>query len=193
MIEKLKAFWQNFQTRHPKLAEWLIEGGLFLLVSWMITLFKYLLLVFMPSWFSFLPLRDFGFPGVEITVFGETFRWYIIGYDADHGGLPYFAAYMVTMVIGEVINFFIQRKHVFKSDGNIWLQGLIYLIAFCVITCIVNSINCIWIAVMAKFVPNFIYQLGTTFLNGGISFIIFFFVNKAIFPKKVEKEAEPTI
>lgn len=187
MIQKLKLFWQGFQSRHPKAAEWLREGGLFFLVSCMITVFKYLLLVFMPDWFSFLPRRDFGFPGIELTLWGETFRWYIIGYDAANGGLPYFAAYMAAMVIGEVINFFIQRKYVFKSDGNIWLQGLVYLLAFCLITCIVNSINCIWIAVAARFVPNFVYQLGTTFLNGGISFIIFFFVNKAIFPPKQEE------
>lgn len=32
-------------------------------------------------------------------------------------------------------------------------------------------------------VPDFIYNIGTTVLNGGISMIIFFFVNKIIFPE----------
>ena len=54
---------------------------------------------------------------------------------------------------------------------------------FCVITCIVNSINCIWVAVAGLLVPDFIYNIGTTVLNGGISMIIFFFVNKIIFPE----------
>ena len=55
--------------------------------------------------------------------------------------------------------------------------------AFCLITCIVNSINCIWVAVAGLLVPDFIYNIGTTVLNGGISMVIFFFVNKIIFPE----------
>ncbi|MZJ18046.1 hypothetical protein GT577_18545, partial [Enterococcus durans] len=58
-----------------------------------------------------------------------------------------------------------------------------YVLAFCVITCIVNSINCIWVAVAGLLVPDFIYNIGTTVLNGGISMVIFFFVNKIIFPE----------
>ena len=62
-------------------------------------------------------------------------------------------------------------------------QALWYLLAFIVITCIVNSINCIWVAVAAKFVPDWVYNIGTTVLNGGVSMLIFFFVNKIIFPE----------
>ena len=69
-----------------------------------------------------------------------------------------------------------------------WLRNLAkqigwYLLAFCLITCIVNSINCIWVAVAGLLVPDFIYNIGTTVLNGGISMVIFFFVNKIIFPE----------
>lgn len=56
-----------------------------------------------------------------------------------------------------------------------------YTAAFFVITCIVNSINCIWVAVAGLIVPDFIYNIGTTVLNGGVSMIVFFFVNKIIF------------
>ena len=121
--------------------------------------------------------------GIDITLFGETFKWNILGYDAAHGGLPYFCAYMVAMVIGECINFPIQRNFVFRSKGNLAKQIGWYLLAFCLITCIVNSINCIWVAVAGLLVPDFIYNIGTTVLNGGISMIIFFFVNKIIFPE----------
>ena len=121
--------------------------------------------------------------GIDITLFGETFKWNILGYDAAHGGLPYFCAYMVAMVIGECINFPIQRNFVFRSKGNLAKQIGWYLLAFCLITCIVNSINCIWVAVAGLLVPDFIYNIGTTVLNGGISMVIFFFVNKIIFPE----------
>ena len=96
---------------------------------------------------------------------------------------------MVAMVIGECINFPIQRNFVFRSKGNLTKQIGWYLLAFCVITCIVNSINCIWVAVASLLVPDFIYNIGTTVLNGGISMVIFFFVNKIIFPEGEAKTA----
>ena len=49
------------------------EGGLFVIVSNLITVFKYLLLQFLPAAFSSLPVVDFGWPGVDVTLFGETF------------------------------------------------------------------------------------------------------------------------
>ena len=98
------------------------------------------MLLFLPLAFAGLPNIDFGFPGIDITLFGETFKWNIIGYDAAHGGLPYFCAYMVAMVIGECINFPIQRTFVFRSKGNIWYQAFWYLIAFCIVTCIVKHV-----------------------------------------------------
>ena len=54
---------------------------------------------------------------------------------------------------------------------------------------IVNSINCIWVAVAGLLVPDFIYNIGTTVLNGVISMVIFFFVNKIIFPEGEAQKA----
>ena len=115
-------FWNNFAAKHPAAAKWVREGGLFVIVSNLITVFKYLLLQFLPKVFASLPVVDFGWPGIDITLFGETFKWNILGYDAAHGGLPYFCAYMVAMVIGECINFPIQRSLVFRSKGNLAKQ-----------------------------------------------------------------------
>ena len=157
-------FWNNFAAKHPAAAKWVREGGLFVIVSNLITVFKYLLLQFLPKAFASLPVVDFGWPGIDITLFGET-------------------AYMVAMVIGECINFPLQRNLVFRSKGSLARQIGWYLLAFCLITCIVNSINCIWVAVAGLLVPDFIYNIGTTVLNGGISMVIFFFVNKIIFPE----------
>ena len=186
----MKGKWDGFVAKRPKLSKWIREGGLFVLVSNLITIFKYLLLTFLPLAFAFMGSRDFGFPGVEITLFGITFPWYVIGYGADQGGVAYFTAYMIAMVIGEVINFFIQRKWVFRSNGNIYIQGLWYLFAFIIVTFIVNSINCIWVAVAGSFVPDWLYNIGTTVLNGGVSMVIFFFVNKIIFPEGEAKKVE---
>ena len=107
--------------------------------------------------------------------------------DAQHGGLPYFCAYIVAMVLGECINFPIQRNFVFRSKGKVGYQAFWYLIAFCIVNCIVNSINCIWVAVAGMFVPDWLYNIGTTVLNGGVSMVVFFFVNKIIFPEGAAK------
>lgn len=182
-------FWTNFQEKHPKAAKWVREGGLFVIVCNLVTVLKYFMLQFLPAAFSGLPLVDFGWPAIPVTLFGESFQWNIIGYDVAHGGLPYFCAYMVAMFVGECINFPIQRNFVFRSHGNVWYQALWYLIAFTVVTVVVNSINCVWVAVAGKFVPDFIYNIGTTVLNGGVSMVIFFVVNKIIFPESEPKKA----
>ena len=177
----MKNWWNNFAQKHPSLSQWVREGGLFVIVSNLITVFKYLLLTFLPAAFAFLGSRDFGFPGVDLTLFGIKFKWYIIGYGADQGGVAYFTAYMIAMFIGEVINFFIQRSWVFRSKGNVVRQGLWYLLAFCIVTCIVNSINSVWVGVAKSFVAPWLYNIGTTVLNGGVSMVVFFIVNKIVF------------
>lgn len=177
----MKNWWNHFAQKHPSLSQWVREGGLFVIVSNLITVFKYLLLTFLPAAFAFMGNRDFGFPGISVTLFGIEFTWNIIGYSADQGGLAYFTAYMIAMFIGEVINFFIQRSWVFRSKGNVVRQGLWYLLAFCIVTCIVNSINSVWVGVAKSFVAPWLYNIGTTVLNGGVSMVVFFIVNKIVF------------
>ena len=176
-MQKLQQLWANFAEKHPKLSVWVREGGFFIIISNLITIF------------AFMGNRDFGFPGIDLTLLGIEFKWYIIGYSAEQGGLSYFTAYMIAMVIGEVINFFMQRKYTYRSNGNILFQGAWYLLAFCVVTCVVNSINCIWIAVASNFVSGWLYNIVTTVLNGGVSMVVFFFVNKIVF-SDVKKEAK---
>ena len=68
------------QPHSSRCPAWLREGGLYLIVSGVVTVLKYLLLLFLPRAFAFLPMRDFGWPGIEMTLLGETFRWNIFGY-----------------------------------------------------------------------------------------------------------------
>ena len=180
--------WSDFVSRHPAAAKWIREGGLFIIVSNVITVFKYIILQFLPSVFSGLSHETFGWPGIPVELFGVEFSWNILGYDKSQGGFAYFCAYMVAMILGECVNFPIQRNFIFRSKGKLWYQILWYAFAFLIITCIVNSMNSIWIAVAGKFVPDFVYNIGTVVLNGGISMCIFFFANKMIFPTEEGKE-----
>ena len=108
-MQKISTVWEGFKEKSPGLAQWVRECGLFVIVCNLITVFKYLLLQFLP-------------------------------------------------------------------------QALWYFCAFIAVTCIVNSINCIWVAVADNYVPSWVYNIGTTLLNGGVSMVIFFVVNKIIFP-----------
>ncbi len=181
MIKKLTLRWNSFSQAYPKASKWIREGGLFFLASNFVTVLKYIMLQFLPFFFAGLGDASFGWPGIPITLFGEAFQWNVLGYDQDHGGLAYFCAYMVAMIAGECINFPIQRNWVFRSKGNLFYQIAWYCAAFLVITCIVNSINCIWIAAAGQYMPDFLYNIGTLVLNGGVSMVIFFFVNKIVF------------
>ena len=185
-------FWNDCAAKHPEAAKWVREGGLFIIVSNLITVFKYLILQFLPKLFGSLPETDFGWPGIPLhwTVAGRAvdFQWNILGYDAAHGGMRYFFAYLIAMFIGEAVNFPLQRNLVFRSKGNVWYQIMWYFIAFVIVTCIVNSINCIWVAVGGLFVPDWVYNIVTVVLNGGVSMVIFFIVNKIIFPEGEAKK-----
>lgn len=59
-------FWKSFEEKNPKLAKWVREGGLFIIVSNVITVFKYLILQFLPKLFSALPETDFGWPAIPV-------------------------------------------------------------------------------------------------------------------------------
>ncbi len=52
--------WNNFVEKHPDASKWIREGGLFMIVSNVITVFKYLILQFLPQMLTNLPERDFG-------------------------------------------------------------------------------------------------------------------------------------
>lgn len=159
---------------------------MFVIVSNVVTVFKYLILTFLPLTFKGLWAVDFGWPGIEAEISGQPFTWNIFGYavkegGAVMGGLGYFIACMIAMVISEAINFPIQRSFVFRSKRPVSPQIAWYVVTFCIVTVIVNSINCIWVDVAGQWVAPWLYNIGTTVLNGGVSMVVFFFVNKIIF------------
>ena len=177
-MDKLKQKWLGFVEKNPKLAKWIREGGLFFLVSNLITIIRGLLISLLEPIFAFLGEGAIGFPGIEVELFGAQFTWYVIGADSKSK----FAAFFIALWVCEIINFFLQRKYVFLSKGNVCRQFLLYFLIFAFITCIVNSLDSIWRGVgMAYSVPELILSLGTTFLTGGVAMVVFFFANRFIF------------
>ena len=45
-MEKIKGLWLGFAEKHPGASKWIREGGLFVIVSNLITVLKYFMLLF---------------------------------------------------------------------------------------------------------------------------------------------------
>ena len=186
-------WWERFSTKHPKAAKWIREGGLFVLFSNAVTIIQYIIYAFLPNLLGLkLAGMQWSFPAIPMELFGISFTWNAFGYDVLYdasgnviigGGVGYLIAMLVGSFVAQCINFPLQRNITFRSKGNVWYQAMWYFIAWVVITFVVNSINCVWVAVASQLLSNWLYNIGTTVLMGGISMVIFFFVFKIIFPE----------
>ena len=158
-------FFERFAEKHPKAARWIREGGLFLIFSYVITFLKYLMLLFLPKLFSAYAGNGFGWPGIEGSLFG----------------MAYMFANLVSSLLGECVNFPLQRNFTFRSKGPLKLQIPLYFTGWFVIFLVVNAINSVWVGVAKVLLPAAVYNIGTTVLTGGVAMVVFFVVNKIIF------------
>lgn len=185
--------WNDFEEKHPKLSKWVYQIFYFFVFSMMVTVFQYLVFTFMPKILGIgLAGTEFMWPQKELHLFGVDFTWSLLGYnvlyDADGavligGGLGYFISYEAGSFLAQCINFPLQRNITFKSKGNPLYQAVWYLIAWMVISLICNGFNNLWMPIASAYVAPAVYNLLVTFITGGVSMIIFFFVFKIIFPE----------
>lgn len=187
-------WWNDFARKHPKVSKWVREGGLFVLFSNAVTIVQYIIYAFLPNLLGLeLAGMEWSWPAIPMRLFGIDFTWNAIGYDVLYdavgnvvigGGVGYLIAMLMGSFLAQCINFPLQRNITFRSKGNPWYQAMWYFVAWVVITFVVNSINCVWVAVASQLLSGWLYNIGTTVLMGGISMVIFFFVFKIIFPEK---------
>lgn len=104
------------------------------------------------------------------------------------GDLGYFISYEFGSFLAQCINFPLQRNITFKSHGNPVYQAMWYFIAWILISLICNGFNNLWMPIAAEYVAPAIYNILVTFITGGVSMIIFFFVFKIIFPEGEAKK-----
>ena len=171
------------------------EGFLFFLFSNLVTVVQYIVYAFLPYLLGAkLAAIEFKWPSIELNLCRVPFTWNVFGYDVLYdsngkvligGGLGYLIAILVGSILAQIINFILQRNVTFKSEGNAWKQAMWYFIGWLVVTFIVNSFNCVWIAIANYYQwPNWLYSIGSTVLMGGISMVVFFFLFKIIFSEK---------
>lgn len=196
----LSIFWAKFSTKHPKLSKLLYEFFMFWVFSMMVTIFQYIVMTFLPYAFGLeMAGKEFLWPKVEVKIPGyEPFYWSILGYDVQFnkageviigGGLGYFIAYELATFFAQVINFPLQRNITYKSKGNPYFQAMWFFIAWVLISLFCNAITSLWIGWAYQVLPSAVYSILTTVITGGVSMVIFFFVNKIIFPDLQKQSA----
>ena len=192
--------WNAFEQKHTKLAKWIYQIFYFFVFSMGVTIFQYLVFTFMPHFLGKgLAGTEFMWPQVEMEILGVKFTWSLLGYEVLRdaggavligGGLGYFISYEVGSFLAQCINFPLQRNITFKSKGNPVYQAMWYFIAWVVISLICNGFNNLWMPIAQQYVAPAIYNLLVTFITGGVSMIIFFFVFKIIFPEGEPEKKE---
>ena len=195
----LSLFWTKFSSKHPKLSKLLYEVFMFWVFSVMVTIFQYIVMTFLPYAFGIeLAGKEFLWPGITVEIPGyQPFKWSILGYDVQMvdgavkigGGLGYFIAYELATFFAQVINFPLQRNITYKSKGNPYFQAMWFFIAWVLISLLCNAITSFWIGFAYQVFPTALYSILTTIITGGVSMVVFFFVNKIIFPD-LQKESK---
>lgn len=193
-MQGFKKKWADFEEKHPKLAKLLHQLFYFWVFSMGVTVLQYLMFTFLPYLFGIgLAGVEFVWPQIPMKVFGISYDWNILGYEVARnaagevvigGGLGYFISYEVGTFVAQCINFPLQRNITFKSHGKISWQIMWYFIAWVLISLFCNAINGLWIPIAQRYLAPAVYNLVVTFITGGVSMVIYFFVYKIIFPEE---------
>lgn len=193
--------WYGFSDKHPKLSGWVYKIVFFFAFSMGVTIWQYLVMTFLPYVFGGLAEVSFIWPKVQLgdlvdpngdplffAIFNEPAKM-VDGKYVATAGLSNFLAFEIAVFTAQIINFPLQRNITFKSKGNPVVQAIWYFIGWVLISIFVNAI---W-GIIVPFVrdlwqwPSAVWNLLKTFITGGVSMIIFFFIFLIIFPdlKKV--------
>ena len=186
----------TFAQKHPKAAEWIRKGGLFLIFSWVVTALKAVMLMFLPALFhGVVGDAEWLFPGIPVELFGVGFKLSIIGNALETGadgaylvnsGLAFTLANLTAIFFGECINFPLQRNVTFKSHGSLAPQIGLHLLATIAVFLVMNLFTCVWNPVTVALISNeavrnTVSSIVITVVTGGVAMVIIFAVDNKIF------------
>lgn len=180
--------WYGYCDRHPKLSPWIYKVFFFLVFSYGVTIWQFIVMTFLPYAFASLDNGAWGWPGTVLSFASNNGATYIIL--GDTNGLGYFIAYEIAVFTAQCINFPLQRNITYRSHGNPWYQAMWYFIGWVLVSvftlAIWGFIN-VFFTSWGWYLPGneglaTVAGLVKTVLTGGVSMVIFFFIFMIIFP-----------
>ncbi len=201
MLTAIKKWWGEFQIKHPELSKF----GMFFLLSNGVTVLQ---LALMPlsrwSFDTFTNLTDVDFQVLPVGSDVDGGQYYMFDYaagalPAGGGGLAYFLAVQLTLLVAQVINFFLQRNITFKSNTSVWVAAAWYAAAYVVITFIAAAAQGFYKAPIYDLLMNIwgwgatgevIADVITMIINSAISFWVFYPIFKLIFRQQAPVAAQ---
>jgi len=186
---------QKLKKRYPTAAEFIV----FFLISNGVTVLQLVLMPLLKNFFGMTNLVNTNFQVFPIGSNLDGSRYFIFDYmsgaidSGGGGGLAYFLAVQITLLMAQIINFFLQRNVTFKSDTGIGKAALWYTLAYVIITLIAAAAQGLYKAPIYNLFMN-IWNMGkvgetladvlTMGINSVISFWVFFPIFKVIFKQK---------
>lgn len=194
-MNPIVAGWKRFAEKHETIAQFLV----FFVVSNGVTVLQMIMMPVLKSIFGMTNLVDTAFQVLHCgSVGGKVY--YVFDYAAGSiasgggGGLAYFLAVEITMLIAQVINFFLQRKVTFKSNSSLAKAAFWYVIAYLIISIGAAALQGLYKDPIYRFFQNVMGSAGITvadivtmIINCAISFWVFFPIFKVIFKEEPEE------
>jgi putative flippase GtrA len=191
MITRVKDAWGRFATARPGLAQFVM----FFLLSNGVTVLQLALMPAIKWLFGMTSLIDTTFQVWPIGSNPDGSQYFVFDYAAGPlpgggGGLAYFLAVQITLLIAQVINFFAQRSITFKSNSSILRAASWYALAYLVITLVAAALQGLYKApIYELFIETWewggtgetLADFVTMIINAAISFWVFFPIFKVIF------------
>ena len=198
MISRIRAAWQRFAEKRPGVAQFLV----FFILSNSITALQLALMPIMRRIFERTALVDTAFQMWPVGTNRDGSVYYIFDFAAGSlpdggGGLAFFLAVQITLLVAQVINFFAQRNITFKSNTSIVKAAIWYAIAYVAITIIAAAALGLYQSpIYTLFIDTWgLGALGETMadvvvmlINAAISFWVFFPIFKLIFKRQPEED-----
>ena len=182
--------WYGFSEKHPKLSNLIYMVFFFIVFSYGVTIWQFLVMTFLPYALTGLGTESWGWPNIVFDFANENGATYMIFGDAN--GLGYFLAFEIAVFTAQCINLPLQRNITYRSHGNPVWQAMWYFIGWVGVSIFTNAL---W-GIVYPFIdtlwgwPDFVITLIKTVITGGVSMVVFFFIFLVIFPDVNKTEAK---
>ncbi|WP_282947427.1 hypothetical protein [Cellulomonas endometrii] len=191
MLTRPRAAWRRFAEKRPGVAQFVV----FLVLSNGITVLQLAMMPLIKWLFGMTALVDTAFQVWPVGSNPDGSQYYVFDYAAGAlpqggGGLAYFLAVQITLLVAQVINFFAQRSITFKSTSSVAKAATWYAIAYVIITIAAAALQGLYKApVYDLFIDTWglgstgetLADFATMIINAAISFWVFFPIFKVIF------------